>query len=246
MATEFRCPGCLRSFECVSNIVDDYCRQIEAYLCRKNDGHLIRITGPAFEHVSRWAALGIPLKVACEGIDRYFERYYRKGQRRRPVRIEFCEADVLDAFDNWRRAVGVAPQDEERSSRSRESLAAHLERAIARLTALRASGQASTAFEGLLERSARELDRLQPLARSTRGSARDTLLARLAALDRELMTAVLETLDEAARGDAAADATTQLAPFRQRMTGEAYERARAAAIERHVRERFHLPTISFT
>ena len=49
----------------------------------------------------------MPLKVACAGIDRYFERYYRKGPRRRPVRIEFCEADVLDAFDDWRRAVGV-------------------------------------------------------------------------------------------------------------------------------------------
>ena len=58
--------------------------------------------------MSRWEAQGIPLKVACAGIDRYFERYYRKGPRRRPVRIEFCEADVLDAFDGWRRAVGVA------------------------------------------------------------------------------------------------------------------------------------------
>ena len=57
--------------------VDAYCRELEAYLCRKNDGHLIRITGPAFEHVMAWARQGIPLKVAEAGIDRYFERYYR-------------------------------------------------------------------------------------------------------------------------------------------------------------------------
>jgi hypothetical protein len=25
--------------------VESYCRDIEAYLCRKNDGHLIRVTG---------------------------------------------------------------------------------------------------------------------------------------------------------------------------------------------------------
>ena len=87
--------------------VESYARDLEAYLCRKNDGHLIRITGPAFEQVHGWAAQGVPLKVAQAGIDRYFERYYRKGPRRRPVRIEFCEADVLDAFDDWRRAVGV-------------------------------------------------------------------------------------------------------------------------------------------
>src|SRR5437016_4053513 len=85
----------------------DYCREIEAYLCRKNDGHLIRIVGPSFDLVSGWAVKGVPLKLACRGIDLYFERYYAKGPRRRPVRIDFCEADVLDVFDQWRRAVGL-------------------------------------------------------------------------------------------------------------------------------------------
>ena len=56
---------------------------------------------------SGWAADGVPLKIAFAGIDRYFERYYRKGPRRRPVRIDFCDADVLDVFDEWRRAVGL-------------------------------------------------------------------------------------------------------------------------------------------
>ena len=86
---------------------DDYCRDIEARLCRRNQGHLVRIVGPAFDTVRRWAEMGIPLKVAFQGIDRYVERATAKGPRRRPVRIEFCEADVLDAFDAWRRAVGV-------------------------------------------------------------------------------------------------------------------------------------------
>ena len=85
----------------------EYCRQIEAYLCRKNDGHLIRIVGPSFDLVRTWAGRGVPVKVVEKGIDRYFERYYRQRQRRRPVRLDFCEADVLDVFDEWRRAVGV-------------------------------------------------------------------------------------------------------------------------------------------
>ena len=71
---------------------EEYCREIEAYLCRKNDGHLIRIVGPSFERVCGWAAQGIPFKIACQGIDRYFVRYYAKGPRRRPVQIDFCEA----------------------------------------------------------------------------------------------------------------------------------------------------------
>src|SRR5579872_2333485 len=82
----------------------DYCREIERYLCRKNDGHLIRVVGPSFDLVSGWAASGVPLKIAFAGIDRYCERYYRQGPRRRPVRIDFCDADVLDVFDEWKRA----------------------------------------------------------------------------------------------------------------------------------------------
>src|SRR4029079_4336453 len=92
--------------------VAEYCREVESYLCRKNEGHLIRIAGPVFEQVSGWAAQGVPLAVVYRGIDRYCARYYAKGPRRRPVRVEFCEADILSGFDDWRRAVGVARTDE--------------------------------------------------------------------------------------------------------------------------------------
>jgi hypothetical protein len=86
----------------------EYIRAIEHHVCRKNDGHLIRIVGPAFDIVARWERDGVPLKVALRGIDRYFERYYRSGPKRRPVRVEFCDTDVLEVFDEWRRAVGAA------------------------------------------------------------------------------------------------------------------------------------------
>ena len=133
--------------------IAEYCREIETYLCRKNDGHLIRVVGPSFDLVSGWAAQGVPLKVAFAGIDRYFERYYRKGPRRRPVRIDFCEADVLDVFDEWRRATGVTGRSRQPCSavirraatigdsvspRSPSSLPAHLERVVLRLTSARA------------------------------------------------------------------------------------------------------------
>src|SRR6476661_9393096 len=142
----------------------DYCREIEAHLCRKNEGHLIRIVGPAFEQVCGWSNLGIPLKVALRGIDQYCERYYAKGPRRRPVRIEFCEADVLDLFDNWRRATGVSsagdPGSAEEAPSRKPSLAAHIERAIARLTTVRGAGARGPAFGERVDAIVRELDGL--------------------------------------------------------------------------------------
>src|ERR671919_1331455 len=150
--------------------VSSYCREIETYLCRKNEGHLIRIVGPAFELVCAWHERGVPLKIAFQGVDRYCERYYAKGPRRRPVRIEFCEADILELFDDWRRAVGVASSTVEETVRSRKpGLASHLQAVVERLLALRTrEGMVAIAAEDI-DRVVQELDRLADTARHARG-----------------------------------------------------------------------------
>jgi hypothetical protein len=237
--------------------VDDFCREIEIYLCRKNDGHLIRVVGPSFDLVSGWAAQGVPLRIACAGIDRYFERYYRKGPRRRPVKIDFCEADVLDAFDEWRRATGVGAQstvgsrqssvDSHRSSvGSRQSLPAHLERVVLRLTSARAKGALGDAFDALIDRAAGELDAARAKAGGLRGRARQALVERLAALDGELLQQARAAMDDSLLASMGREADEELAGFRSGMTAEALARARDAVVDRLVRERVGLPTVAFT
>jgi len=226
----------------VSDSPEDYCREIEAHLCRKNDGHLIRIVGPAFEQVSGWAREGIPLKVALAGVDRYFERYYRKGPRRRPVRIEFCEHDVRDAFDDWRRAVGVAQTSTETR---RSSLAGHLERTLARLTALRGSTQAGFALGVAVDGVVRRLDGMRAAAKGARGETRVALLRELETLDRELAAAAVDALEASERERLAVEADRELSSFRGRMLPESYAKAQGAAFERLVRERFGLPTLRY-
>jgi hypothetical protein len=226
----------------------DYCREIETYLCRKNDGHLIRIAGPSFELVTAWATRGVPLKVAFSGIDRYFERYYAKGPRRRPVRIDFCEADVLDTFDEWRRATGLTASPEGRSADGDSaathrgpSLPVHLERVLRRLTSARAAGTLDAGFDDLLDRVSQEFD----AARNVRGARRQALVERLAALDRALLDAARARLDDSDRAALILEAEEELAGFRAAMSSEAFARAREAAFDRLVRERAALPTIAF-
>ena len=235
--------------------IAQYCREIEAYLCQKNDGHLIRVVGPSFELVSRWAAEGVPLKVAFSGIDRYFERYYRKGARRRPVRIDFCEADVLDVFDEWRRALGLPtagpPADVEEGAdsapnRTGASLPAQIARAVIRLTNARATGALGADADALVDRASRELDAARASSRGLRGEARRALLERLTALDAELLAMARASLGDAERQAVELEADAELAGFRDVMTVEAYRRAREAAIDQLARERFGLPTLSFT
>ena len=229
---------------------DRYCRDVEAYLCRKNDGHLIRIVGPAFEQVCGWATRGVPLSVVCRGIDRYFERYYAKGRRRRPVRVEFCEADVLDVFDEWRRAVGIAATtsdpaaaDDEESSGRQGSLPAHLERVVARLTTLRASDDRS--LDEMADAMVRELDAARAGARHLRGDGRQALLDRLRDLDRALLDAARAQLDTTTREALADEAARELEPFRDRLPRDAYERSLGASLDRLIRERRRLPVITY-
>ena len=235
--------------------IAEYCREIETYLCRKNDGHLIRVVGPSFELVSAWAASGVPLKIAYAGIDRYFERYYRKGPRRRPVKIDFCEADVLDLFEEWRKALGVtqaaaeghqsAVAGDQSAVVSRQSLPAHLERVVLRLSSARARGSLGDAFDSLIDRVSAELDAARSKAGGLRGAARRELVERLSTLDAELMRQARSGLDAADAASLARDAEDELAVFRSGMAPDAFARAREAATDRLVRERFALPTIAF-
>jgi hypothetical protein len=222
--------------------VGQYCRELETYLCRKNEGHLIRIVGPVFDQVSAWAQQGVPLTIAFRGVDRYCERYYAKGPRRRPVRIEFCEADILDLFDDWRRAVGVAGSSA--GTEKRATLPAHLDRAIAKLTERRA-GEHTERFARALEGAVRELNAMKPSAKTVRGEERVRLIDRLAALDRELLRAADEELAAAERARLRQQAEAELDPFAARMPADAMARARDAAFDRLLRDAAGLPIVAF-
>jgi hypothetical protein len=238
----------------VSETLDAYCRSIEAHLCRRNGGHLVRVVGPAFECVRGWAERGVPLRVAYQGIDRYVERDAAKGPRRRPVRIEFCEADVLDAFDAWRRAVGVpiepsssddtaaVPGAAEPSDRRRqESLPTHVDRVIARLTVLRSG--ADRRLDDVLDALVRDLDAGRQRVKGLRGQARSAFEAHLRELDARLASAVRAEYASLA-AELGADADSELAGFKDRLLADEYARARERCVDRLLRERLGLPLVA--
>ncbi|MCA1563867.1 MAG: hypothetical protein LC804_27685, partial [Acidobacteria bacterium] len=186
----------------------------------------------------------------------YCERYYAKGPRRRPVRIEFCEADILDFFDRWRRAVGVriggavgpAPAgatDEDAPGTRRASLSRHLERVVSRLSGMRGGGGMHPDLDAVLDAAIRELDGARARAKGLRGEPRADVLARLSALDAELLEAVRRVSDEALQRGLRREAEAELEPFRSRMPADAFAQSVTAAAARLLRERAGLPTIMF-
>ncbi|MFN8062702.1 MAG: hypothetical protein U0Q12_26355 [Vicinamibacterales bacterium] len=238
-----------------------FCREVESHLCRRNDGHLVRIVGPAFDLVCGWAARGIPLSIACRGIDRTVERLQAKGPRRRPIRIEFCEADVLDAFDAWRRAVGVGlvraptpPGPDETTSvddtsqpdaspQRTPSLRAHVRRAIERLARVDPHAARPPALESAVADIVSALGALEDDARPLRGDARTRALGRLVELDVDLGAAARATADAGTLVEIDEAARAELAPFVDRLAPAAFEDAFRRAADRLLRDRLRLPVI---
>jgi hypothetical protein len=227
-----------------------YCRAVEAHLCRQNGGHLIRIVGPAFELVTGWATTGIPLAVACAGIDRAVARAARRPGRHRPMRVEFCAADVLDAYDEWARAVGSAGIPTTRGGSTpaasrKATLGQHIDRVVTHLTALRGSGRVPAAMEAALAAAIAGLDARRAAASAARGAAREALIAELSAIEVALTAAALDAVGAEARADARRDAEAEIVTYRARLAPEQWEAAAAAATARLVRLRLGLPQVAF-
>ena len=254
----------------------EYCRAIEAYLCRENGGHLVRIVGPAFQVVAGWHAAGIPFAIVKQGIDRTLARDRAKpaGPAKRPVRVEFCEADVQDAFAAWKRAVGIgmagsasgageagdehgsatasaAPADSGPAPRTSRgpSLAAHVDRAMQRLTQAlldlaRFGSEEAAAVRAAMEAALGTLDRLQADARGARGEARAAILATLAAADDALAAALIASLPAPIATELTRTARAELAPFAGRMASADLAAAEGAALARLVRERYRAPELT--
>ncbi len=234
--------------------VGEYCRQVEDHLTKVNGGHLVRVVGPAFELVRRWAEEGVPMSVVFRGIERKAERRALKGSGR-PLRLEFCEGDVTAVFDAWRRAIGLttgaAPLDAgadagaaaEAGPRRKPSLSKHAERAIDRLS--RAAGRVDWP-DALREEGDRVLVALAMIrdaAKTTRGAAREDLAAQLEPLDAALLRAAREAAPAPLLAQLSADSERDLSPFRGRLAGEAWRRSLVVTVDRLLRDRFGLPTL---
>jgi hypothetical protein len=234
--------------------VGEYCRQVEDYLTRVNGGHLVRVVGPGFELVRQWAQEAIPLSVVFRGIELKADRH-RSGHAIRPLRIEFCEPDVRTIYEGWRRAVGVPAQvtvDEndavssgEKSPGRRPSLSKHLDRAIERLGRIGGRLDYPEAFRDAVSGILEQLASLRESSRNVRGEARDVLANQLGPLDQRLMDAVRQAAATEALPELEREAEDDLAAFRGRLSGEAWQHAIAVTVDRLLRARYGLPALQW-
>jgi len=233
--------------------VGDYCRRVESHLTKVNGGHLVRVVGPGFDLVRRWAEDGVPLNIVLRGIERKAERH-RHGRSTRPLRMEFCEDDVRQVYDEWRRAIGVpagvraasgdAADGGEGAKRRQPSLSKHFERVLGRLEQAAARPGWSNELRDGVESCRQRVAALQESSRGARGAAREDVARQLAELDEELVALARRfapaDLQRAIQHEAEAD----LAAFRGRLGGDAWLRSIDLTAARLLRDRLGLPALA--
>ena len=232
--------------------VGDYCRRVEEHLTKVNGGHLVRVVGPAFELVRRWADVGVPLSVVFRGIERKAERRAAAGPGR-PLRLEFCEGDVTAVFRAWSRAVGVRGDTEATEGtevtestepKRKPSLSKHVERALDRLSRAMGRDDWPDGLRGDADRILVALAAIREAARTARGPARDELAEKLRALDADIASAAAATAPAPLLAELRAEAERDLAPFRGRLAGDAWRQSVAITVDRLLRDRLGLPTLT--
>ncbi len=124
--------------------------------------------------------------------------------------------------------------------RRRPGLRTHIDRLIAKTTALR-SGAIDTSLDLALERVVRELDGLREAASRARGHERERILNRLSSFDEDLVSVLQESITPDAKARLVREAEQELGAFRTRMTDDTYRHAVNVSVQRMLRERAGLP-----
>ena len=81
----------------------------------KSRGAPFFLSSKDLDLIAAWEKMGIPLRVALEGVDRAFENYRAKtAARPKILSLAFCKNQVLKAFEQYKeRKVGAPKKSNE-------------------------------------------------------------------------------------------------------------------------------------
>src|SRR5262245_35038251 len=193
----------------------------------------------------------MPLSIVTHGIDLKAERH-RAGRSTRPLRLEFCEADVRQVYTRWCRSVGLTASGpkaeaspESRETEKRPSLSRQVDRALDKLSRVSGRLDLPEAFRETVGQAINELSVVRDASRTARGDARKALTSRLPTVDMALLGAGRDALKAEVLDRLRRTAEADLAPYRRRLAAEIWHRGVDRALDQLIRDHLGLPTLSF-
>jgi len=222
----------------------NYFTEIEEHFQQRR-GSILLLSTLDWALIDTWREAGIPLEAVLRGIDAAFDRYDARKSRAHVRRINglaWCAQEVMTAAENLREAsVGAARPETDAASAGleQERIAAHLDRAAAKLRAASLTDLAAQTAAETVER----LTRLAVAARAAAPNLED-LERTLTVLEEKLLSAVLATTPEDELARLREQSAAELAPYRRRMQALQIRQIEQQFLQKQIFERHHLPRLS--
>jgi hypothetical protein len=201
-----------------------YFRVIEDHFIRLRGAPLL-LSPTDFQVARQWRREGIPVELVMRAIDEVFERRAERGTQTPVQSLRYCASAVEAAWH----------ESSKMEQAGRRETAEPLD-TRARLAALAAS------IPERLEGARAVRDAVEGLAES--GGAAEEVEASLAALDGQLMTVALDSLDNQSRAALEGRVERGINALGGRLTAEETEVARQRLREQALRRELELPLLS--
>lgn len=194
--------------------------------------------------IESWQEKGVPLHIVLRGIEKVFDGYDAKPNRRRAIKsLTYCQEEIEAQYEEWlERQVGkntenISEQSGENNLFAEDSIREHLRQVSAELK-IAADG----AENDLRETLDRVLSRIAELEKTETNA--ETLENSLSDLEKLIDDALIKTADKTLLAELNAQTTKNLAAYRGKMENEVYARTFDLMILKVLRENAKIPRLS--
>ncbi len=216
----------------------NYYTEVEEYFARKRGKNLL-IAPLDWCLVELWRDSGISLHIVLRGIERSFESA-AKRQKSTPNTLFYCHQAILEAHDEYQKAmVGAAETEDPESAPSISEEAAQREAVRNYLGDLESRLQKAT--NEAFERAARRVSALRAEMSGTQSIRYQELDRDLAEIGSMLAAALKEALDREKAREIASEVKKELKIYKKRLSKEMYQRLEDNYLDRRILALHDLP-----
>jgi len=213
----------------------NYFTEVEEHFQRARGTALFLMSPLDWALLESWKNAGVPLEAVLRGIDAAFDKWRgRKNKAQMVNSIAYCTQAVMkEAQAMADNAAGLTRQGrEDEPPFPIEQVRAHLEKAVAALSALDGYGEIAAAVQSILD------------SIEDHFADPEQLDQRLTAIEDKMAAIARTRLTEEDLFQMRRELDFQLRPYRSKMTADQLSRLEKSFLDRQVYEHFSLPRLS--
>jgi hypothetical protein len=229
-----------------------YFSEVEEHFLQRRGSPLIGSTLD-WAQIEIWKNAGVPLEAVLRGIDSAFDKYeQRKSKRHEKINsILWCAQAVLSAAEEMKEAAVGAVGAGIHAAKSRvdqgfepRAIANFLRRNADALEKAVLPHSGGISPDAIVKDSATSLRKLAGEIEGTNLPRLEDLERRLTVLEEKLFAALLATMADDEIVDIRAQADSELAPYRRKMTTLQVDQLQKQYIQKRMLEKYSLPRLS--